>query len=672
MTQARLGSVVGAVLAVIAGALFCNDYLGQVLIRWSYDLPFSLRTPVAPTNVVIVRMDEPSHDELKLPYHQPWDRHVHARLLERLTREGARTVIFDVLFSPQAGEDVATNATVDAATAHLASAMRAHGRVVLASHLRKEIEPGFGLRTSLEEPEEILRQAAAGVGLSEMQEDEDIIIRRLLPWLKGPSGARQPTLAWEAMRVEADAAAPADVPRRRDRWLNYYGPPGSIPSLSYYRALNEASPGYFSNQVVLIGPFYPIGVTGVRVDTFGSPFPQSESRFHGVELHATALLNLLQQAWLRRAPPWVEFGLVVLLGGVAGAGLPRFRPLLAAGVALGLILLVCLLGVQLPGAARLWFPWLIPALIQVPVAFVWAVLFHAIKGYVNSMVLERSLSHYLSPKQVTNILEHPELLHAGGVEERISILFSDLANFSRFSERMPARDLLELLNRYCDQAITCIHETDGTVIKIIGDSIFAVWNAPQPQPDHALRACRAALRLHACAAAFSNERGMPPLRTRIGLHTGRACVGNLGSRERFDYTAVGMEVNLASRLESLNKTLGTDILITRDALEPVKGEFASRWLGYFRLKGFDAVVEVHELLGARVAGAPAPAWQDRFAEGLHQFHRGKLDRAGELFAETLRLRPDDGPATFYSHHLREISAHPVPEDWTGDVHVNEK
>lgn len=89
LTQARFGSVVGAVLCVLAGCLFCNDYTGKVFIHWSYDLPFSLRTPTVPTNVVIIRMDEPSHDEMKLPYHRPWDRDVHARLLERLSREGA-------------------------------------------------------------------------------------------------------------------------------------------------------------------------------------------------------------------------------------------------------------------------------------------------------------------------------------------------------------------------------------------------------------------------------------------------------------------------------------------------------------------------------------------------------------------------------------------------------
>src|SRR5882672_6975832 len=160
LDHSHFGSVVGSILAVAAGALFCNEFLGERLIHSSYDLPLALRVAAPPKDIVILYMDEPSHENLNQDWDQLWDRNLHAQLLDRLKKEGSRTVLFDVLFSRGSRERDPS----DSATKELARALKSHGRVVLASHLRRE--EGIAEGTSIEAPEEPLKQAAAGVGLS--------------------------------------------------------------------------------------------------------------------------------------------------------------------------------------------------------------------------------------------------------------------------------------------------------------------------------------------------------------------------------------------------------------------------------------------------------------------------------------------------------------------------
>ena len=150
-----------------------------------------------------------------------------------------------------------------------------------------------------------------------------------------------------------------------------------------------------------------------------------------------------------------------------------------------------------------------------------------------------------------------------------------------------------MMNTYFQTAIGCIHKDDGTVVKLIGDAIFAIWNAPFSQEDHCLRAARAALDLQTSIVRLEEDQKFLPLRTRVGLHVGEAYVGNVGSTERFDYTAMGENINIASRLEGLNKMMHTDILATRAFQKYVEATLLTRPIGHFRFKGFDQIGRAH-------------------------------------------------------------------------------
>ena len=184
-----------------------------------------------------------------------------------------------------------------------------------------------------------------------------------------------------------------------------------------------------------------------------------------------------------------------------------------------------------------------------------------------------------------------------------------------------------------------------------------------------MRACQAALHFRDLSAHAING---VTLRTRIGLHTGTANVGNFGSPERVDYTALGESVNLASRLEGLNKHLGTHCLISAEAQAGIGGSLLTRPLGSFQMKGFENPVIVHELLGWPEQAEATRAWREAFAEALNNYEQRNLAFAEMGFRRVLELRPDDGPAKFYLERMAELAAQKLPDDWVTHTILREK
>jgi adenylate cyclase len=320
----------------------------------------------------------------------------------------------------------------------------------------------------------------------------------------------------------------------------------------------------------------------------------------------------------------------------------------------------------------LWFAWLIP-LCELWVALLCSVVYNSLRLYVEKKLLEQSLAAHLSPALVKRVLSDPNLRRRGGSKQEVSMMFTDIENFSRISETMHPDDLVNLLNQYFEAALQCIHETDGTVMDLVGDAIFAIWNAPVEQSDHGERAFRAALKLQTQLAAFNAAQQNLPLRTRVGLHTGVVCVGNIGSELRFDYAAVGENTNLASRLEGLNKHLGTRVLASRAIQRVVEDKITSRLVGHIQVKGFARAVEIHELLGPSELAEPTRPWREKFGGALAHFRRREFDAAEKAFQETIQMRQDgDGPSSFYLGQIEAFRRQPPPAEWIGEVAMKDK
>ena len=270
-------------------------------------------------------------------------------------------------------------------------------------------------------------------------------------------------------------------------------------------------------------------------------------------------------------------------------------------------------------------------------------------------------------------MKQPDILKPGATKQQLSILFSDIAGFTTMSEGMDSDDLAKLMNNYFEAAVgKCIHKTEGTVVKFIGDAIFAIWNAPEKQEDHADRACRGAILLRDQIGDFVGGKGKA-IRTRIGLHMGDANVGNFGSSTRIDYTAIGENINLASRMEGLNKYMGTDILITGNVKDAVGERFITRLCGLVRLKGFEKkAVAVHELINVPEKAEATRAWREAYAAAYEEFKKKNFTAAKEGFQKVLEMKPKDGPSQFHLNFLEEVKLDELPENWQGEIEMHEK
>jgi adenylate cyclase len=217
------------------------------------------------------------------------------------------------------------------------------------------------------------------------------------------------------------------------------------------------------------------------------------------------------------------------------------------------------------------------------------------------LFIKRAFQQYVPEAVVTRILANPSMLRFGGERRELTVLFSDVRAFTTYSEQHEAERVVEILHEYLTRMVDAVFRYEGTLDKFIGDAVMALFGAPIPQPDHAVRACRTALammdELHKLEEKWRQE-GKAPFRMGVGVNTGEMIVGNLGSDQRFDYTVIGDPVNLAARLEGLNKDFpeASGIIISEFTYELAKGEVEARHLGEVRVKGRVKPVIVYELV----------------------------------------------------------------------------
>ncbi len=279
---------------------------------------------------------------------------------------------------------------------------------------------------------------------------------------------------------------------------------------------------------------------------------------------------------------------------------------------------------------------------------------------LESLVTERqkqlvttALGCYVSGKVVDQILADPSRLQLGGERKTLTIFFSDLENFSLLAERLEPEQLTALLNDYLSDMTDIIMDEGGTLDKYLGDAIVAFWNAPLDQPDHAVRACHAALRcqrrLEVRAREYQAQIGTA-LKARIGLHTGEVIVGNMGSKTRFDYSMIGDAVNLASRLESANKTFGTQIMVSENTWDEIGNEFPGREVGVIKVAGRNAPVRVFELISQ--TGSATHYDLTAYNEAIALYHGGHWAEAGVRFS----TMPDDPLSSLYADTCRKAHA----------------
>ena len=284
-------------------------------------------------------------------------------------------------------------------------------------------------------------------------------------------------------------------------------------------------------------------------------------------------------------------------------------------------------------------------------------------GLERAKTAVRAMSKYVPVNLVRQLYRDGEEPRLGASPAELSVLFTDIRDFTTFAEQMPPDQLAEVLGRYLQVMATVIQGEKGTIDKYIGDAVMVFWNAPEPVEDHERLVCRTALR---CSEALQKLYAMPEwgdaprFETRFGLHRCQASVGHFGSPERFNYTAIGDGINLTSRLEALNKYYGTTIIASETIYEAAKEDFNFRLLDRVAVKGKMQGITIYELLSAREAGQPRPSEMDRYEEAFAFYQQGAFARAIPL----LETQPNDPPSVMLLARCRGFLAQP-PDAWDG-------
>ncbi len=680
------GLAVGGVVFLIA---FLIHSLGIFeSLEWkSWDLRMRLLSSAsrADRDIALILIDQESLDVYEkaqsLPW--PWPRQIYVAVVDYLKAGGAKAVFFDLILSEASRYGVEDDEI-------LARAMAASGNVFIPfflSDVAKEKDEAavrelakFALPPSsvpagaveplrsVSLPVEGLLRSAAGSGNVQFAPDADGIFRRI-PLAFSYGGLILPSLPLALKEFVGRKSGVGGIPLdgRGRMIIRFHGPTGTYRSWSAAAIINswaqmeegkapQIDPREFSGKTVLVGTSAP-GLLDLRPTPFSAVCP-------GTEVQAAALDNLLNRDFMRVPPGAVALLYVLVLSLLASvavslvSGTWKTAGLIAACAALPAA------ASSLAFVAGVWLPFAVPVLAALLGSVGASLLNYGVEGRQRRFI-KSVFRHYLSPDVIERILENPALLDLGGEKREISAMFSDVAGFTSVSEKLSPEQLVELLNAYLSEMTDIILATGGTLDKYEGDAIIAFWNAPLDQPDHALRACRAALGCQKKLAELRPElarRFGSEVFARIGIHSGPAVVGNMGSRKRFDYTAMGDTMNLASRLEGACKQYGLFLLIGEETHESVKDVLLAREIDMIRVVGKARPVRVFEPIAEWGTASPEETEKvAMFERGLKAYRERDWDGAEAAF----RRLPGDPPAGIYLARCAAFRGTPPADDWDG-------
>ena len=554
--------------------------------------------------IVLVTLTDDSFLDLPGP---PVPRRYHAKVLADLTRAGAKAVVFDLVFDLSGPDDKA-----------LAAAARASGKAVWACVLENQNTPDQRLLL----PCAALRRAGPRWGHIMIPQDDDRpMVDRIRPAVMH-DGQPVPALSVQAVRV---ALGLADQPLRRagDHWsvgdLSIPTDTEGHFNISFVRSGRHA-PGdesdafptvpyehvaagavddefyrksrFFEGKIVLVGDATTVG-NDYRLTPVGL--------VAGMQIHAHAIATLLQRQFVRGAAPWLNTLVLCLVAAavcLVVALLPLWRGVLAAAgllVGYGVLNVLAFVG---PGV---WLHLVGPAAAAVGVTL--GVLAERVVIEEREKKRFRGLLHrHVSPQIAEHIIAHPEACVLGGERVTATVLFSDIRGFTSLSEKLPPEQVVARLNEYFQVMTDIIFRHEGTVDKYVGDAIMALFGVPKPCADHARRAVATAIDMQVAIVRLRREwrtRGAALFDVGIGIGTGEMVVGNVGANERRDFTVIGDSVNLASRVEGLNKTMGSRILICEETFRAVEQDVWARGPLMAQVAGKQDPVAVYEVLGWR-------------------------------------------------------------------------
>lgn len=627
----------------------------------------------------------------------PWPRQIYAPLIEFCAKAGSKGVIFDILFTEPSSygreDDLAmAQAIQEARSVYLAMGLSSRGAQKQESfslsrfgirHL--ESMTGFPEAHSLVLPLPEFIAGVRGLGNVILSPDRDGVYRAVGLFTRFqeslfPSLTVAPLLdrvEFKEGKVFFDGKA-LFLNRDGQLMLHFYGKDFQFPRLTALEALSAyhspETPSSEKARETVKGRYVLVALTAPGLFDLKPTAVTSVSP--GAYVHGILLSNLLNGDHLRDAGGKWKFALLFLLGSLLGyAVLVNVSFWKNTLLFLAFVLGWPTLSLSLFYTRDLWIGFLSFELAFFLVFGTASTYSYHTEGK-RRRVIRQLFSCYMSEVLVKELESNPQKARLGGDRRFITIFFSDLANFTTLSERFEPERIVSLLNEYFTEMSRVILDSQGVIDKYQGDGIMAFWGAPISLEDHASRACLAALecqvRMKKINESLSRE-GIPSLSMRIGLHSGDAVVGNMGSAQRFDYTIIGDNVNLASRLEGVNKQFGTRVIISETTYARARDTIEARELDLIAVKGKEKPIRIYELLGekARITDEQRN-WKLLYEEALRSYWAKDFAGAGRGFTRVIERNPEDHAAAVLLKRCEELRVNAPAEDWDGVFRLKQK
>jgi len=638
-------------ISIIISAVVSLFMLAGFLGTWETKISDSFYFPSDTLNdIVIVAIDDDSLEELGL---LPWPRSYYAKVIDQINQSSV--IGIDIIF------DLETNAENDSALSN--SIKKAN--VVLGmeytsfTFINDELYGG-----SLLKPNATLGMIGSDfeAGFVNLYQNSDGVVRSFTPHITGIEDHDH----FSTVIVEEFTGVSQKFDQSR-MLINYYAEPGGYNYISFSDVYyNRINPDYFNRKIVLVGVTSPIEHDDYTV-------PISSQDMPGVEIHANLVQSVLTKDYINYQDDISAIGIIFLFGLLTGLLLFKFRIHIAT-IFLVIIVLIYVFASIYIFDTGIIMKILYPILSVVIVSFSLVVVYYRTEERSRKWITS-IFGKYVSPVVIDNLIKNPKMINLGGEKRNITIFFSDIRGFTSISEKLKPEALVHLLNEYLTDMTSIIIRDDGLVDKYMGDAIMAFWGAPLQQPDHAEKACSSSLemieKLNELQKKWKNE-GIPSFNIGIGINSGDAIVGNMGSSSRFDYTAMGDNVNLASRAEGLNKIYGTSIIITENTQKVVKDKFETRKLDAVRVKGKKKPILIYELVcGKGKISKKQLDFIKLYETGLKLYFEKNWKSAIKSFQAGLKIM-DDTASNEFIKRCQDFLKNPPSEDWDGVWEVKTK
>ncbi len=388
----------------------------------------------------------------------------------------------------------------------------------------------------------------------------------------------------------------------------------------------------------------------------------------GVMLHSSIINMILTDSFIQRVPNWVNLLIILVFGALITLLAGRLNPLLSVLLSIILVLTYCYIGLEAFSNYSTWIDLTGPLCVGF-FSFTSIKVFRTISEERAKKQIKSIFGHYLAPQVVNELLESPEKLKLGGEKRVMTVFFSDIANFTNMSSGLSAQVIMHWINKYLTSMTNIIQDHYGMIDKYEGDAIMALFGAPLARPDHAKQACWSALeQLKGITKLNKNfaKAGLPQINIRAGINSGEMVVGNLGSEKVMDYTVMGEEVILASRLEGINKMYKTQLLVSESTYQACKDDIVAREVDHIRAKGMERPVRIYQLI-TKKGDADSNTLEiiNQYALALEAYRAQAWDKSVEILNQCLKIKADDGPSLKLIDQCNQFKQNPPAKDWDG-------